>query len=498
MWASAAACMRNYLILREKSRAFRADPRVQQALRDARVDELAVPTLGRGRDPRRRAGRDRSTPRPRPVVGWRSRHSTSWRSSTSTASPDQLLRRWWHEGAPPPEAPPGRRGQCQNGSRAARARTASTASSTRRCSSTAGAAEPTERSRPSAVAWSLTAPERGLHLLDVPGEGERPGELFARVGDDARVVDRRTARRRTRSRSAASWPRCAPGAGRCGAIAASRSTGPTTRCQRFSSACAGQLAHGRVVDTRPRRAERGARRGRARHPPTRASAGSRAPRRRPPRESAARRATWSSSRPSTRGPVSSTSRSRAGPKGRASVRSRWATTNAPGTCVEQRPEQRERRAQPPDADPGLVQVRHRARLRAGAPRWCASGRCTRWRRRRTPADAVDVGSSVTGRRLARLGIGAEVDRQSSSPVRTRTAPGTSASPSWWARGRASVYFGPSARSTVTTLRLSLTSVGALGHRRAQQLGLRRALGAVADLGDLRRLAAWRGRWPPCR
>jgi xylose isomerase len=48
VWASAAGCMRNYLILRAKSRAFRADPEVQQALRDARVDELARPTLGDG------------------------------------------------------------------------------------------------------------------------------------------------------------------------------------------------------------------------------------------------------------------------------------------------------------------------------------------------------------------------------------------------------------------------------------------------------------------
>jgi xylose isomerase len=48
VWASAAACMRNYLILREKSRAFRADPEVQQALTAARVDELAQPTLAPG------------------------------------------------------------------------------------------------------------------------------------------------------------------------------------------------------------------------------------------------------------------------------------------------------------------------------------------------------------------------------------------------------------------------------------------------------------------
>lgn len=48
VWESARGCMRNYLILREKSRAFRADPEVQEALRLARVDQLAVPTLGEG------------------------------------------------------------------------------------------------------------------------------------------------------------------------------------------------------------------------------------------------------------------------------------------------------------------------------------------------------------------------------------------------------------------------------------------------------------------
>ncbi|MDP9241006.1 MAG: xylose isomerase, partial [Actinomycetota bacterium] len=48
VWASAAGCMRNYLILRDKARAFRADPEVQRALRDARVDQLAVPTLAEG------------------------------------------------------------------------------------------------------------------------------------------------------------------------------------------------------------------------------------------------------------------------------------------------------------------------------------------------------------------------------------------------------------------------------------------------------------------
>jgi xylose isomerase len=40
--------MRNYLILREKVTAFRADPEVQQALRDSRLDQLAQPTLAEG------------------------------------------------------------------------------------------------------------------------------------------------------------------------------------------------------------------------------------------------------------------------------------------------------------------------------------------------------------------------------------------------------------------------------------------------------------------
>jgi xylose isomerase len=48
VWASAAACMRNYLILREKVTAFRADPEVAAALAAARVPDLSLPTLGAG------------------------------------------------------------------------------------------------------------------------------------------------------------------------------------------------------------------------------------------------------------------------------------------------------------------------------------------------------------------------------------------------------------------------------------------------------------------
>lgn len=48
VWASARANMTNYLLLRERAAAFRADPQVQEALAAAKVDELSRPTLGEG------------------------------------------------------------------------------------------------------------------------------------------------------------------------------------------------------------------------------------------------------------------------------------------------------------------------------------------------------------------------------------------------------------------------------------------------------------------
>jgi len=48
VWASAAGNMRNYLALKQKAAAFRADPAVQAALLAARLDELAQPTLNEG------------------------------------------------------------------------------------------------------------------------------------------------------------------------------------------------------------------------------------------------------------------------------------------------------------------------------------------------------------------------------------------------------------------------------------------------------------------
>jgi xylose isomerase len=50
VWDSARACMRNYLILRAKVRAFRRDPEVVDALERAGVDQLRRPTLDAGED----------------------------------------------------------------------------------------------------------------------------------------------------------------------------------------------------------------------------------------------------------------------------------------------------------------------------------------------------------------------------------------------------------------------------------------------------------------
>ncbi|WP_111508318.1 xylose isomerase [Mycobacterium kyogaense] len=48
VWASAAANMRMYLLLKERAKAFRADPAVAEALATAKVGELRTPTLGPG------------------------------------------------------------------------------------------------------------------------------------------------------------------------------------------------------------------------------------------------------------------------------------------------------------------------------------------------------------------------------------------------------------------------------------------------------------------
>jgi xylose isomerase len=58
VWSTAAANMRNYLILKQRAEAFRADPEVREALRASRADELAVPTLAPGESHESLAGDD--------------------------------------------------------------------------------------------------------------------------------------------------------------------------------------------------------------------------------------------------------------------------------------------------------------------------------------------------------------------------------------------------------------------------------------------------------
>ncbi|GAA4093201.1 xylose isomerase [Actinomadura miaoliensis] len=48
VWESARACMATYLMLSDKARAFRADPRVREAMEYAGVTALATPTLAEG------------------------------------------------------------------------------------------------------------------------------------------------------------------------------------------------------------------------------------------------------------------------------------------------------------------------------------------------------------------------------------------------------------------------------------------------------------------
>ena len=48
VWASAAANMSTYLLLKERAAAFRADPEVREALDTSKVAELAMPTLDPG------------------------------------------------------------------------------------------------------------------------------------------------------------------------------------------------------------------------------------------------------------------------------------------------------------------------------------------------------------------------------------------------------------------------------------------------------------------
>ena len=88
VWESARACMRNYLILREKVQAFRADPEVAAALEAAGVSELEVPTRGAraSRSTTSATRRTTSTRCARAASPWKPSTSSRW--STCSASAD--------------------------------------------------------------------------------------------------------------------------------------------------------------------------------------------------------------------------------------------------------------------------------------------------------------------------------------------------------------------------------------------------------------------------
>ena len=92
VWESARACMRNYLILREKVQAFRADPEVRRRARGRRGRRARRADARRGRVARRPAGGvvRRRGARRRAASAWSA--STSSPSSTCSASAEHAAR----------------------------------------------------------------------------------------------------------------------------------------------------------------------------------------------------------------------------------------------------------------------------------------------------------------------------------------------------------------------------------------------------------------------
>ena len=87
VWASAAGCMRNYLILRDKVAGLPGRPRgAGRRSRPPGSTSCRVPTRGAPASRSPTCGPSPSTPRPRRSAAWRSSTSTSSPSSTSTAS----------------------------------------------------------------------------------------------------------------------------------------------------------------------------------------------------------------------------------------------------------------------------------------------------------------------------------------------------------------------------------------------------------------------------
>ena len=436
VWASAAGCMRNYLVLRDKSLAFRADPRVQQALRDARVDQLAVPTLGEGEslaDVRAETGFD-------PDAAGSAGDGVRGARPAGPGPPlrhrlTQLLRRWWHEGAPPPEAPPPHRGRgsVPEGRHLGQGAHRVDGLLDQPVLVDARRRRPDRAQQAVGDGVVVDHTEGGLHLLHVPRERECPGELLARAGDDLEPVVRveRGEELAAVAQLLGLDPHPVPLRRRHRGERVDPAHDPVPP---LLQGLRGELEHRGVGDTRPRREEQVAVEGaRGIRPLGRdqdgehgvvggltvggeaghlvvvevvdEGAGEQ-------HVEVARRTERQGQRPQ---PVRHEERPRHVP--------------------EQRAEQRERRPQAPDADPRLVQVRHRPRPQqqglVGAPVLDALVRDDdprlRCRLRRVEGDRLG---------LACLGIDAEVDGKAHRrAVRRPRGRRTSAAPSRWEPGR---------------------------------------------------------------
>ena len=241
VWASAAANMRTYLILKERARAFRADPEVQEALAASRVDELADADARARRDVRvarrgrlRPGGRRRraattssaSTSSP-PSTSWAPVRDDAW-SRGSTPRPSRAR---WSSRTPRPARSyaPGRR-RTRTAPRSTRPRGGTRFG--RACAAAGGLDD--------VAAVGVAGQQHGMVCLSGAGEVVRPAllwndtrsagaaeDLVAELGGPRRSGRRRSAACRSpRSR----WPSCAgwPGTSRTPSRVRRRSASRTT------------------------------------------------------------------------------------------------------------------------------------------------------------------------------------------------------------------------------------------------------------------------------
>ena len=323
-------------------------------------------------------------------------------------------------GSPPPGSPP-ERGEGRRGARTPRPPASTRVfSSSRRHLGTHGREQAVRRG------VVVERAEGGLHVLDVPGVGQRSGELLRRRRSPREVRRRRTEEAKNSQPYRASWPRCGRGAAsrraKGSAVEASSRGGcATTRCHRLSSAPpARSRGRGGSLGPRPRRG-RGAKRGGGRRPRSPAASAQSLDRRtsghrvvRPPRARPRARSTWLvEAVEAVRGPrqqdVEVAGRRRTG---RARVHAAGGRRDG-----HRRPREQGRNSENADRRRRMpTRVWCRCGIardsRSGAPRSCASGRCTR---PMTGDERLRAG----GHRGWRTGAGLARPRRSGTPSADR-------------------------------------------------------------------------------